>query len=99
NTTADAIFYLQDLTAGGSMQSVTVSFDPTESVSASTFSNQNSSSGFTIGGISGGSFFNGIIDEVRLTRGVLDESSLLMPTTIPESGAAALLVGVGVLGL
>src|SRR5690606_22113912 len=68
NDTLDAIFYLKDLTNDGPLQVETISFDPASAQLTSSFSGTNSSNRAMIGSISNDSFFNGIIDEVRIAN-------------------------------
>lgn len=84
-------FYLQDLTNGGALQSKTV----TSTALTSLF---NSTTNFAIGASynSGNAarFFDGAIDEVRLSNTALTQSALL--TSVPEPSTYALLASLGV---
>lgn len=88
--TDDVTFYLQNLTDGGSLQSVTIS--------SGRISTNNPATGpIQIGSFSDqSSRWTGLIDEVRLSSEVLSENQLLI---IPEPGTYAALAGLMALGL
>lgn len=93
NASNDVIFYLQDLTNGGSLLSETFS------MGGNTSSNFNSVSfAATLGGIGAGNYFNGVLDEIRLSTTALNPSEFLI-APIPEPRIYALLLGAGALGL
>ncbi len=86
-------FFIQDLTAGTALQSISLTNIATASV-------HNSTTSFAIGSQGGGGSagsFQGLIDEVRLSQGVLSANQLLV--AIPEPSAFAALAGLGALGL
>lgn len=91
----DVVFYIQDLTLGTAMQSVSVTSAAVRNLNSAVTGN------FAIGtnynGVTAYDLrtFTGTIDEIRLTNGVLDQSQLL---AIPEPAAAAALLGLGALG-
>ncbi|WP_043582393.1 LamG-like jellyroll fold domain-containing protein [Geminisphaera colitermitum] len=95
-----AVFYLQDLSAGGDIQSVT----KTASLKALTTT---STAPFVIGtscNKDGGIYeyrnFGGTIDEVRLTNGILTQDQLLATTsTVPEPATWAMLTAGLILAL
>jgi len=90
-TNTEVTFYLQDLTNGGALQVATVSNAIT--------SMHDSSANFAIGAnynASSEDWFDGLIDEVRLSNEVLAQESLLI--SVPEPAAGGLLA-LGALGL
>lgn len=90
SNTDDVTFYIQNLTDGGSLQSVTFS-------SGRTTVNNPSNSPVQIGSFSTSSgLWNGLIDEVRLSNTVLSENQLLI---VPEPSAYAMIGGLLAFGL
>ncbi len=83
DTETGLTFYLKDLTAGTPLQ-VDVQG---HNVSTSLF---NSSAEFAVGALAGGNYnFQGILDEARLSNGVVPQSELLI--SVPEPGMIVLL--------
>lgn len=85
-STATATFYVQDLTNGTALQTV--------SVTQSLLGVYDSTTAFRIGSNStqGGEVWTGLIDEVRLSNTALSQDQLLI-SNIPEPHAAALGLG------
>ena len=86
-TNTEIVLYVKDLTNNGPLIASALQTLPFTTIN-------NSNAAFTIGaaldsGGDGDGLFNGIIDEVRLSSGVLGESELL---TIPEPGTLTLMV-------
>jgi hypothetical protein len=90
--TDDINFYYQDLTAGSSLVSTTISSGITTSIN-------NTSDVFRVGAYgksnSAGSFLTGFIDEVRVSDTILSSSELL---AVPEPSSFALISGLFALG-
>ena len=89
STGATATYYLQNLTAGTPMITTTTALN------ANVKTLGNSGADFVIGGsftgvTTVGRGFDGVVDEVRLSTGVLSQSELL---NVPESGTGALALG------
>lgn len=97
NATADVIFYMQDLTNGGPLQSQTISFDP-DGVNTGNFPSSNNATEISLGSVAAGSYFNGIMDEVRISTTALSPSEFLI-TPIPEPGYYALFFGGAIFGV
>ena len=83
-----ATFYVENLTDGGSLLTSTV---------IHSFASLNNLTTVQIGGIAGGSnndvFFDGLIDNVRISNAALSPSALLI-NAIPEPGTYAFVAGV-----
>lgn len=79
-------FFVQDLTAGGELVSIS------RSGSGATVALYDTSTALTIGGSAVG-VFAGVLDEVRLSAGALSAEQLLIGTAIPEPSSYALIVG------
>jgi hypothetical protein len=87
-----AVFYLQDLSAGGDMQSVTKTATLKALATGSTAPFVIGTSSNKDGGIYEYRNFGGAIDEVRLTNGVLTQDQLLAtPAPVPEPATSAAL--------
>jgi hypothetical protein len=81
----DLTFYFQDLTAGGPLTSSVLSSGITTVFNVTA---TDSSSAFHIGAHASGSRWTGLIDEVRISGSVLEETQLLV---IPEPGTLILM--------
>ncbi|MBT62617.1 MAG: hypothetical protein CML13_05325 [Puniceicoccaceae bacterium] len=90
NATGDVVFYLQDLTNSGSLQSQTISLDATGDALGD-FNNATNNYRYAMGTPLSTDYFNGIMDEVRVANHALSQSELLV--SVPEPANMALLFG------
>jgi len=87
NSTGDVVFYLQDLTNGGSLQTQTISFDP-GGTNTDDFANVSGTVDYSLGSISGSGYLDSIMDEARVSNHAMGSEDLLM---VPEPGTVTLL--------
>lgn len=91
-STNDIVFYYEDLTGAGSLQ--------TNIVSSGVVTLNNPAIDLEVGATnSDQNNYNGLVDELRISSGLITESELLVVTPIPEPTAISMIAMVGLVGI